>query len=352
MSLETRFGRLGKSVMDAGASLRLSERNFWASLGSLGAYVALLAALLAIEPLFTTPYLIRLANTILIQGISALAVNVVLGFAGLVSIAHAAFMAIGAYLSALLMIKAGVPFVVAFLAACLVCGFISGIVGYLGTRVETNYLMVITLGINEAVFLVIINQNSLTGGASGLANVPAATIGPWVLDSDYRYYGLVVPIFVAALYFAQRLRASKAGRAMVAARQHQPAARMSGVDVTRHRVWAMVFAGVYLGAAGSLFAHMVRFLGPEDFTISNSLLLTLIAVVGGLGSNIGACLSALALTVVNEEVREIATSWVFYYGILIMVIMVVAPRGLAGIGNAIVKRVRRHRARAIDNEAR
>lgn len=310
----------------------------------LASYPGLLAVLLLIEPIFSSQYLIRLANTILIQAIAALGVNVVLGFAGLVSIAHAALMAFGAYTSALLMLKLGLPFPIAFLAACLGCGLISALVGILGNRVETNYLLVITLGIHVAIMLVIVNENWLTGGASGLFNVPKVTIGSWRLGNDRSYYWLTVPLFVIALYFAQRLRASKAGRAMIAARLHGPAARMSGVNVNRYRIWAMVFAGIYFGASGSLFGHLIGFLGPEDFNLTLTLLLTLTVVVGGLGSNIATCVSLVLLTTISEVFQQAASYWLLLYGILIMVVMVVAPRGMAGIAETAIVRLKRLRS--------
>ncbi|HWA44153.1 MAG TPA: branched-chain amino acid ABC transporter permease [Hypericibacter adhaerens] len=319
-------------------------QRLYASTFSLARYPLLLAALLLIEPVFSSQYLIRIVNTMLIQAVAALGVNVVLGFAGLVSIAHAALMALGAYTSALLMLKLGMPFPIAFVTACLFCGIVSGFVGLLGNRVETNYLLVITLGIHVAIFLVIVNENWLTGGASGLFNVPKVEIGPWRLANDRSYYWLTAPVFVAALYFAERLRHSKPGRAMIAARLHAPAARMSGINVNRYRVWAMVFAGVYFGASGSLFAHLIGFLGPEDFSLSLTLLLTLTVVVGGLGSNVAACVSLVILTAIAEAFQQAASSWLLFYGILIMVVMVVAPRGMAGVAESIVERIKRARS--------
>jgi branched-chain amino acid transport system permease protein len=316
------------------------------SVASLLGYPGLLTVLLLLEPLFVSQYAIRLANTILIQAIAALGVNVVLGYAGLVSIAHAAFMALGAYSSALIMIKLHAPFPLAILSACLVCGATSGVIGMLGNRVETNYLLVITLGIHISIFLVIVNENWLTGGASGLFNVPHPDIGPWVLGNDRSYYWLTSVSFVIALYCAGCLRNAKAGRAMLAARLHQPAARMSGINVNRYRVWAMVIAGIYFGASGSLFAHMIGFLGPEEFSISLTLLLTLTVVVGGLGSNLGSCVSVALLTVVTEAIQTEASSWLLFYGVLIMVVMVVAPRGIAGIADDLMARARRLRASA------
>jgi len=150
-----------------------------------------------------------------------------------------------------------------------------------------------------------------------------------------------VPVFVLALYMAQRLRQSKAGRAMFALRLNEPAAQMSGIDVTRYRVFAMTFAGVYLGASGSLFAHLLRFLGPESFSLSLSLYLTLIVVVGGIGSNVGAAASVALVTALTQSLQSLGSWWVVIYGLVIMALLVVAPTGLAGVAASLARKAPR-----------
>jgi len=259
----------------------------------------------------------------------------------LVSMAHAATMAIGAYTSVILMQRYHASFVVAFVSASIVAGVISALVGLLGTRVKPNYFLVITTGIHYTVILVLINEAWLTGGGIGLFDVPSAGLGPLVLDTDQKYYLLLVPLVVLALYCADRLRSSRAGRAMVALRQNEVAASISSVNVPLYRVAAMAFAGVYLGAAGSLFAHLVGFLGTDSFGLSLTLQLTLVVVVGGIGSNFGAIASVAALTVATEQFKDVGDTWILWYGVLIMVLMVVAPRGIAGvIGNLLAFVVR------------
>ncbi len=304
-------------------------------------YLLLAALLVAAESFLTTPYLVRTANWMLILAVAAMGANIISGYAGLVSVAHAAFMAIGAYVSALSMMKLGLPFPVAFVMACAMCGVISGAVGLLGNRVEPVYFIVVTYGFAVAVTLVIVNESWLTGGANGLNGVPPASFGQWMLSDDWAVYPMIAFVFTVALYFAQRLRNSRAGRAMVAGQLNVPAASSSGVDVNRSRIFAMVVGGIYLGAAGSLFAHVVRFLGPENFSISLTLLLYLILVVGGLGSNIGACLAVFLVVSLTEILRGSATTWLLLFGISIMVIMIVAPRGLPEIWGHVARLAKR-----------
>ncbi len=301
--------------------------------------------LLLIEPVFGAHYQIRLANLVLIQGIAALATNVTIGYAGLISVALAATMGLGAYTSALLVMKAGVPFPIAFVAACVVSSVFSGLMGFLGTRVKTSYFMLVTLALAGAIALVIVNEAWLTGGPTGLLGIPEASIGSFVADTDQAYYVLVVPIFVVCLYLAQRLRVSKAGTAMVALRINESVARASGVDASRYRIVAMVYAGCYLGAAGSLYAHLVRFLGPESFTLDLSLLLILAVVIGGIGSNVGAVVSVALITVVTQTLQTAGTWWVLLYGLTIMIALLVAPRGLAGVPSMVREGIARLNSR-------
>ncbi len=300
---------------------------------------ALILALWAAQPLFAAAYQQRLANLVLVQVIAALGVNVILGYAGLVSIAHGATMAIGGYASALLMMRLGWPFPMAFTAAVGLSGVISGLFGALGTRIKTNYFLLVTLAMAEMVTLVIVNENGVTGGPTGLFNVPPAAIGGLVADSDAKFYLLAVPFTVIGFYIVQRLRASKTGRAMFALRLNEAAASTSGVNVNTHRVAAMALGGAYLGAAGSLFAHLLRFLGPESFTLSLALLLTLMVVMGGIGSNWGVVVSVTVLTVATAQLQDVGNAWVLFYGLLIMAILVVAPRGVLSIASSAYRRV-------------
>jgi branched-chain amino acid transport system permease protein len=300
-------------------------------LASIARYTLLIVVLWSLLPLFPAQYQTRLANLVLVQAIAALGVNIILGYAGLISIAHAATMAIGAYASALLMMRLEWPFAAAFVGACVLGALVSAVVGILGTRIQTNYFLLVTLALAGSVRLIIVNESGLTGGPTGLFGVPPAELFGWVAESDSAFYMLVVPIAALALYLAQRLRVSRTGRAMIALRLNEPAALMSGIDVKRYRIAAMALGGAYLGASGSLFAHLVRFLGPESFSLSLALLLTLMVVVGGIGSNAGTVLSVAVLVVVTAQIQDVGNAWVFYYGVLIMAMLVVAPRGLASI---------------------
>jgi branched-chain amino acid transport system permease protein len=326
--------------------LRVAPREAWIR---FLLYLAVTVVLWAVLPLLGAQYQLRLANLIIVDVIAALGVNIILGYAGLVSIAHGATMAIGAYTSALLMIRFHWPFALAFAAACAISAALSGLVGILGTRIKTNYFMLVTIALAAVVRLVIVNETAITGGPSGLFDVPAAGGFGWSADTDAQFYLLGIPFSVLAFYLAQRLRSSRAGRAMIALRLNESAARMSGVDVNRYRIAAMALGGAYLGAAGSLFAHLVRFLGPESFGLSLALLLTLMVVVGGIGSNAGTVLSVAVLVVLTSQLQDVGNAWVLYYGVLIMVMLVVAPRGVASIATGLYSRARRLAGRESGN---
>jgi branched-chain amino acid transport system permease protein len=285
-------------------------------------------------------YEMHIADLILIEAIAALGVNIILGYAGLVSIAHAAVMALGAYTSALLAARLGLPFPATLIAAGAVGAIVSALIGLLGNRVSPNYLLVITTAIQQVVYLAIVYTPALTGGSNGMF-VPFITVGPITVLTDSDYFFIAATLFVVGFFLAQRLRSSRMGRAVNAGRLNPGAAAMSGIDVNRDRVVAMSIGGAYLAVSGSLTAHLIHYIGPDGFGLSLALLLTLIVVVGGLGSNIGSVVSVVLLTIITEQFQGAsATTWVLYYGILIIGVMMVAPHGLANFAGGRLREVR------------
>lgn len=320
-------------------------RNLAGAGADVGPYVLLYLALAVGGLLLAHQHEARLANLILIFAIAAVGVNVGLGYAGLVSMGHAALMAIGGYTSAILMGKLGFAFPVAFGTAIALAAMVSACLGLLATRVRPLYLLVITAGFHQVTLLVIINEGWLTGGAVGFFGVAAPDIGPWTFTNDRSAYGFIGLVFVLSLYLADRLGRSRAGRAMIAARVSEVVARASAVDVGRYHIWAMMFSGALLGASGSLFAHLAGFLGVESFSLALTLQLILAVVIGGIGSNWGAAAGTACLTVLTEELRSYTIGWVLIYGMLIMILVIVMPKGLAGLVDAGVGIVRRFLAR-------
>ena len=331
-----------------GAATSMARNNSTAS--SLMPYVALLVIFLLIlgnvglqsVPLLniaTTRYHTFLVDLILIYMIAILGVNVIMGYAGLVAISHAAVMAIGAYTSALFMVELGFPFVAAFALAMVVGAVTGAALGYLGSRVGGYLFLLVTFGFHQAVFLVNVNfMSGLTGGALGLDKIPPASIFGQSFKTDADYFFVIMPVFVIALFLAQKLRESRLGRAMQAVRQSEPAAAASGVNVRLYKILAMSIGSVYLAAAGALFAHLLRFLGPESFNLDLGLRLWLIVVLGGLGSMVGVAVAAGGVFYLLEQLKPLGEWWILIFGMTIMGIVVIAPGGIAGLGRLLVQR--------------
>jgi branched-chain amino acid transport system permease protein len=304
-------------------------------------YLVLVAALLSGQLLLTGNSEFYIANLIMIQAIAALGVNVTIGYAGLLSIAHAAIMAIGAYVAVLTAIHFGVPFPVALLLGVLACCFVSALVGLIGMRVAPTYFLLVTAAFAFLVYLVITNESGLTGGAQGIYDLPEAKLGSYALDTDTAWYPFLACSVVVGLFLADRLRASRAGHAMFALRQNATVARISGVPVERYRLLAMTFGGAFLGFAGGCSAYLTGFLGRESFPFSLTLQLIVIVVIGGIGSNVGTLVAAAGVVLAAQQFQEVGDQWVFWYGLLIVVMLIVAPRGLAGVATDLRRLVRR-----------
>jgi branched-chain amino acid transport system permease protein len=276
-------------------------------------------------------YQLQVANLVLIYVVVAIGQNIVLGYSGQISIAQSALSAIGAYTSALLMMKLELPFLPAAGAAVLLAMLCGALLGILTMRVRTHYLLLVTIGFHIVVLLTIVNLNDLTGGPMGLYPIPPIELAGLSIRSQADYYRLYLPIAVLLFYVAERIRISRLGLAMLALKNNEIGARAAGIDPTYSRVLAMALAGLYAGVGGVMFAFLIQFLGPESFNLHSALLYLLMVVVGGMGNNWGLICSALGLTLLSENLKVFAEYWVLAYGLIIMVVIAVAPGGLAEV---------------------
>lgn len=317
--------------------------------GALGAAVALaLPALLGLLPGVAVGYVLYLVNLALIYGIVAVGLTLLIGHTGQFSLGHAGFLAIGAYSSAILTQRAGWPFVLALPAAGALTATVGFLLGLPALRLSGPYLAVATLGFGVAVPQLIVWRGELTGGSSGLRGLPPAALPIWydgtvglynvVLDSDRKFYYLALAVTAAALWLAANLVASHTGRAFGAIRDSEPAAQAMGVNLPRYKTLAFALSAGYAGVAGSLYAHLLRGVNPESFSLFLSIEFLTIIVVGGLGSVWGALGGALFLTAVPElfgrlpvlREPENENLYLVVFGALLILTVRFLPQGLAG----------------------
>jgi len=295
----------------------------------IGLFLTIL--LLAAAPLvYGQSYFLHIVSLAMISAIAALGMQLVLGFAGQLSLGQAAFFGIGAYTSALLTKTLGVPFPIAFLAAGIIAAISSLALAPI-TRLTGVYLGVATLGFTIIIHLVLLNEEWLTGGSFGILSIPWPNIGPYVLKGDRAIYYLCLVVMVATYVGISRIVASRFGRALRAIMLDEEAARASGINVTLYKSKCFVIAALVTGFAGSLFAGHARYLNPNDFTFWKSIEILIMVTVGGLGSLPGAVLGAFVVVLLPEYLRALDQWRLVIYGALLIVLMGTGTGGIVGL---------------------
>jgi branched-chain amino acid transport system permease protein len=310
-----------------------------ARIGAAGyATLAAVAALIVLPWIESDKFVLHVLSLIAIASIVAMGLQVLLGYSGQLSIGQAAFYGIGAYTSALMTTKLGLPFPLALLGAGIAAAVASLLMVPI-TRLTGAYLAVATLGFSIIVYLFLKNEEWLTGGSYGFISIPRAALFGYVLrDPIYSYYLNVGVAAIVYLTFA-RIEGSRFGRAINAIRQDPDAARASGLRVTLLKSECFVIAAFVAGLAGSLYAHEVRYLAPNDFTFWKSIEILIMVVIGGVGSLAGAILGAAVVVGLPEFLRGIGDYRMLVFGAILIATMLFGEGGLAAICATLGRRL-------------
>ena len=296
------------------------------------------AALIVLPWLEADRFVLHVLSLIAIASIVAMGLQLLLGCSGQLSIGQAAFYGIGAYTSALLTTTLGLPFPLALLGAGIVAAVASLLMVPI-TRLTGAYLAVATLGFSIIVYLVIKNEEWLTGGSYGFISIPRAALFGFVLrDPMYSYYLNVGVAAIVYLTFA-RIQGSRFGRAVNAIREDPDAARACGLRDTLLKSECFVIAAFVAGLAGSLYAHEVRYLAPNDFTFWKSIEILIMVVIGGVGSLAGAILGAAVVVGLPEFLRGIGDYRMLVFGAILIATMLFGEGGLAAIFMTLGRRL-------------
>jgi branched-chain amino acid transport system permease protein len=297
--------------------------------------VAALIVLPWVEP---DKFALHILSLIAIASIAAMGLQVLLGYSGQLSIGQAAFYGIGAYTSALLTARLGVPFPLALIGAG-VAAAIASLLMVPITRLTGAYLAVATLGFSIIVFLFIQNEEWLTGGSYGFIGIPRAELFGYALRDPMWSYYLNVGVAAIVYFTFARIEDSRFGRAINAIRQDADAARASGIRVTLLKSECFVIAAFVAGLAGSLYAHEVRYLAPNDFTFWKSIEILIMVVIGGVGSLAGAILGAAVVVGLPEYLRAIGDYRMLVFGAILIATMLFGEGGLAALFATLGRRV-------------
>lgn len=272
--------------------------------------------------LFIEQYIdIYYLNILILIGINliiALGLNMITGVTGQLSMGHAGFISIGAYTSAILSLKFGVPFWGCLLAAGLMACLLGIAIGIPILRLEGDYLAMVTIGFAEIVRVVLLNFD-LAGRGLGLSGISADT-----------NFTIVWALVIVILVFNVRLMKTGAGRAMYSIREDEIAAAATGVNTTFYKVAAFAIGAFMAGIGGSLYAHYLTYINPQDFGFLKSVEYLNMVVLGGMGSIAGTILGTIVLTIAPEVLRFVANYRMLFYGGLLILLMAFRPNGLLG----------------------
>jgi branched-chain amino acid transport system permease protein len=296
-----------------------------------------LAVVLFLPP-FLKNYGIYMFTTWLIYVIATMGLNLTVGFAGQKSLGHAAFFGIGAYTVAIAM-KAGISWWVGLPMAMALCFVIGLILGFPALRVQTIYLAFATLGFNTAVWLVMRNEEWLTGGTFGFNGIARPEIFGYSLKNSLPYYYFVLAVAAIAIGLLWCLLRSPWGKAFQALRDNPIRAESLGIDTRNYTLLSFAIGAVYAGIAGVLFGSLVDFIEPAPFAVGASIMMYLMVVVGGAGYFWGPLLGALVGMVVPEWIRDVFPTLANWYlpifGTVVILMMVWLPDGLMSIPDRI-----------------
>jgi branched-chain amino acid transport system permease protein len=288
-----------------------------------------------------TAYILHLAIMAGIYIILTVSLNLIIGYAGQVSLGHAAFYGIGAYVSTLAAMHWGLPFPLALLLAILFAGACGLGLGLPTLRLKEDYLAIVTLGFGVIIDLVLLNMESITGGPDGIMGIPAPTLFGISFRDKFLYLILVALAVLFTLALTFRLVQSYHGRALRAIRDHEVTAQVMGVNTPAYKIAIFTLAAGLAGLAGSLYAHYITFVNPETFGLHTSILILSMVILGGMGSMAGSIVGAVTLTAAPELFRQFHDYQDLAYGALLVILLISRPQGLLGGGKLSLKFVTR-----------
>jgi branched-chain amino acid transport system permease protein len=285
-------------------------------------------------------------NLILINLIAATGLQLLIGFTGLLSLGHAAFMGVGAYTSALLVTKWGGPFLLSIFAAGLVAAFFGIIVGIPSLRIKGFYLMVATIAFQFVIEYIIIHWDSVTRGIRGI-ELPTPHLFGISIEKNQSYFLLLFFLTVFLMWGAKNITRSKIGRAFIAIRDNDVSAEIIGIPIFPYKLLSFSISAFYAGVAGALFAGLLRTAIPEDYHFLNSIIFLAMVLVGGLGRLVGTVFGVVFITLV-PVLLDLVVSYIanvydpnftillgplkeFVFGGLIVLFIILEPEGLVGV---------------------
>ena len=317
--------------------LRLPSDHLW--------LVIVWVAMLSVPFVAPNNYIVSLVNLGLINLILIASLNLLMGYGGQISLSHAGFFGHGAYVSGILSAKFGITPWLGLPAAAIIAGLAALVVGLPTLRLKGHYLSMATLGWN-AILVVLFNQLvDLTGGPNGLLGVKPFSIGSIRLSSEIYAFPLVWIVSFLVMLAILNLIRSRLGRALRAVATNELGADAVGIDSFRTKLLFFVVSAGIAGIAGSLYVHINQYASPETFGVSYSILFIVMVAIGGSGTYWGPVLGALIYTLLPQILLDYEDMELLFFGVGMLVVLIVFPGGLAGIPRAIAGLARKGAAK-------
>ncbi len=322
--------KIVSKIFDKGTSKFLSlDKKARFSIG-----IAFLVLIVSVPFLLAgNAYALRTCIIALIYIVLALSLNFVVGFAGQLSMGHAAFYAVGAYTTAILTVDLKMPFWIALFFSGVVSAMFGFLIGIPTLRLKGDYLAIVTIGFSEIIRLVLVNWVSLTKGPAGIPGIPSPTIFGLNLGTNTGYYYILLGLVVITVFISNRLLNSRLGRGLIAIKDDEIAAEAMGINPTFLKMLAFVLGAAIAGIAGGIFASFIHYVNPDNFTYAESVVMLTMVVLGGVGSVPGIVVGATILAVLPEALRGISTYRYAIYGILLVMMMIVRPQGIISMAS-------------------
>jgi branched-chain amino acid transport system permease protein len=278
-----------------------------------------------------------------IYSLITIGLSLLMGYAGQISVGHAAFYGIGAYVSGILTARYGLNPWICMLAGVSVTGAVALMVGAPCLKLKGHYLAMATLAFGIIIFIVFNEEAEWTGGPDGMSGIPGLSIFGFEFDTVEKYFYLVWGFVFAAFIFSVNIIQSGAGRALRAIHSSETAANAMGVNVSGYKILVFVYSAVLASLAGSLYAHYLNFINPATFDLFFSIKLLIMISLGGMHSLWGAVIGAGIITFLNYEWLHYFEEFeVIVYGAILLVVVIFLPDGLAGIPDMLKKRFGKH----------
>ncbi|MCW7536593.1 branched-chain amino acid ABC transporter permease [Aquabacterium sp. A7-Y] len=276
-------------------------------------------------------YHLTVMSTAYIFALSTVGLNLITGYTGQFNLAHAGFMAVGAYTVGILTVDHQVPFWIAFALSGLLAAVLGFGIGILSLRLKGHYFSIFTLCVGYIMFLVIEKWESLTHGTVGIIGIPSpAPIGPLAFESPRELYYMVLFFLAAGMWAMHRIVHSLLGGTFIAIRNSEELAESLGINLMRNKVLAFMLSVFYAGLAGGLYAGYVRFLGPGIAAVEHTFDMTMYMLVGGIGTQLGPLLGALIMPWLTQYLQFLQEYRFLVFGPILILLVIFVPDGIVG----------------------